>query len=164
MDLRFTIAEINAYVAEVFPELGPRFEVVAMAPFRMTVRMATTAADLRPGGTVSGPTIFACADCAYYFATLAMIGRVPLTVTTNCAIDFMRKPGPGTLTAEVRVLKLGRTLSVGDVLVFSEGIDAPVARASLTYSIPPGAVAGSSGGPSGATSGGASDTQKRTSS
>ena len=137
MDLRFTIPELHTYVAEIFPELGPRFEVVAMAPFRMTVRMATGAGDLRPGGTVSGPTIFACADCAYYMATLAMIGRVPLTVTTNCAIDFMRKPGPGALTAEARILKLGRTLSVGDVLVFSEGVEGPVARASLTYSIPP---------------------------
>jgi uncharacterized protein (TIGR00369 family) len=150
MALHFTIPELHAYMAEVFPELGPRFEVVAMAPYRMTVRMATTAADLRPGGTVSGPTIFAIADCAYYMATLAMIGRVPLAVTTNCAIDFMRKPGPGALVAEARILKLGRTLSVGDVLVFSDGIAEPVARASLTYSIPPGA--------------GASATQKRTSS
>ena len=94
MDLRFTIPELTAYVAGIFPELAPRFEVVAMAPFRMTARMATTAADLRPGGTVSGPTIFACADCAFYMATLAMIGPVPLAVTTNAAIDFMRKPGP----------------------------------------------------------------------
>jgi uncharacterized protein (TIGR00369 family) len=156
MDLRFTIPELTTYVAGIFHELAPRFEVVAMAPFRMTARMRTTAADLRPGGTVSGPTIFACADCAFYMATLAMIGPVPLAVTTSAAIDFMRKPGPGTLTAEVRILKLGRTLSVGDVLVFSDGIDGPVARANLTYSIPPGS------GPS--TSTGASVTQKRTSS
>ena len=55
-----------------------------------------------------------------------------LTVTTSAAIDFMRKPGPGALAAEARILKLGRTLAVGDVLVFSDGTDAPVARASLT--------------------------------
>lgn len=155
MALRFTIPELHAYVAGIFPELGPRFEVLAMAPLRMTVRMTTGAGDLRPGGTVSGPTIFACADCAYYMATLAMIGPVPLAVTTSCAIDFMRKPGPGPLTAEVRILKLGRTLSVGDAVVFSDGIDGPVARASLTYSIPPGASS---------TSTGVSETQKRTSS
>jgi acyl-coenzyme A thioesterase PaaI-like protein len=58
-------------------------------------------------------------------------------VTTNCCIDFMRKPAPGDLYAEARVLKLGRTLSVGDVLIWSEGVEGPVARASLTYSIPP---------------------------
>ena len=70
-------------------------------------------------------------------ATLALIGREALTVTTSCAIDFMRKPAPGALDAEARVLKLGRSLSVGDVLVFSDGLDGPVARAGLTYSIPP---------------------------
>jgi uncharacterized protein (TIGR00369 family) len=99
--------------------------------------MRATEADLRPGGTVSGPAMFTLADCAYYMATLALIGREALTVTTNAAIDFMRKPGPGDLLAEARVLKLGRTLSVGDVLIFSEGVAEPVARASLTYSIPP---------------------------
>ena len=66
------------------------------------------------------------------------IGREALTVTTSAAIDFMRKPAPGGLVAEARVLKLGRSLSVGDVLIFSEGVEGPVARASLTYAIPPG--------------------------
>ena len=144
--LHFTIPEMHAYMAEVFPELGTRFEVLTLEPMRLTARMRTTAADLRPGGSVSGPAIFALADCAFYMATLAMIGREPLTVTTSCAIDFMRKPGPGFLTADARILKLGRSLAVGDVLVFSEAVDGPVARAGLTYSIPPGrsSAAGSS--------------------
>ena len=137
MQPKLTIAEMHAFMAEVFPELGTRLEVVEIAPFRLLARMATVPGDLRPGGTVSGPTLFALADCAYYMATLAMIGREALAVTTGAAIDFMRKPAPGWLTAEARVLKLGRSLSVGDVLVFSEGVDGPVARASLTYSIPP---------------------------
>lgn len=136
-DVRFSIPEMHAYMAEVFPELGTRFEVLEIAPFRLVARMATEPGDLRPGGTVSGPTLFALADCAYYMATLAMIGREALAVTTSASIDFMRKPGPGRLTAEARVLKLGRTLSVGDVLIFSEGVEGAVARASLTYSIPP---------------------------
>jgi uncharacterized protein (TIGR00369 family) len=135
--LAFTIPEMHAYMAEVFPELGSRFEVLAMAPFRLVARMTATAADLRPGGTVSGPAIFALADVAFYMATLAMIGREPLAVTTNAAIDFMRKPAPGPLIGEARILKLGRSLSVGDVLVTSPGVDGPVARASLTYAIPP---------------------------
>ena len=75
MPLQFTIPEMHAYMAEVFPELGARFEVLALEPFRLTARMTTAAGDLRPGGTVSGPAIFALADCAFYMATLAMIGR-----------------------------------------------------------------------------------------
>jgi uncharacterized protein (TIGR00369 family) len=108
-----------------------------MEPFYLRVRMTAADADLRPGGTVSGPAMFMLADCAFYMATLAMIGREALAVTTSCAIDFMRKPGPGGLVADARILKLGRSLSVGDVMLFSDGTDGPVARASLTYSIPP---------------------------
>jgi len=67
-----------------------------------------------------------------------MIGPKALAVTTNCSIDFMRKPAAGVdLIAECRLLKLGRVLAVGDVLIRSEGQSEPVARATLTYSIPP---------------------------
>ncbi len=137
MQLHFTIPEMQAYLREVFPQLGERFEVLELEPFFASIRMIATEADLRPGDTVSGPAMFTLADCAFYIATLAMIGSEALTVTTNCSIDFMRKPGTGALTAETRILKLGRTLSVGDVLIFSEGVEGPVARAGLTYSIPP---------------------------
>jgi uncharacterized protein (TIGR00369 family) len=137
MPLKFTASELQAYVDEVFPQQRGRFEVLDLRPHFVRVRMEAREEDLRPGGTVSGPAMFALADCAYYMATLAMIGREALTVTTNCAIDFMRKPGPGALTADARVLKLGRSLSVGDVMLHSEGVEGPVARASLTYSIPP---------------------------
>jgi len=137
MRLRFSIPELEAYLAEVFPETGGRYRVLEMQPGFLKVGMTAIAADLRPGGTVSGPALFALADCAFYMATLAVLGREALTVTTSAAIDFMRKPVRGGLVAEARVLKLGRTLSVGDVLIFSDGVAGPVARASLTYSIPP---------------------------
>lgn len=94
--------------------------------------------DLRPGGTLSGPSLFGLADVAFYLAILSRIGPKALTVTTNCSIDFMRKPAAGRpLRAEARILKLGKVLAVGDVLIYSEGQLEPVARASLTYSIPP---------------------------
>lgn len=82
--------------------------------------------------------MFALADVSAYLAILAMIGPKALAVTTNCSIDFMRRPKAGVdLLCECRLLKLGRVLAVGECLLFSEGLDAPVARASLTYSIPP---------------------------
>jgi uncharacterized protein (TIGR00369 family) len=94
---------------------------------------------LRPGGTVSGPSMFALADVAIYLAILARIGPVALAVTTGANIDFLRKPAAGVdLIAVARILKLGRVLAVGDVLLYAEGNADPVARASMTYSIPPG--------------------------
>ncbi len=82
--------------------------------------------------------MFSLADVAVYLAILAMIGPVELAVTTSASIDFMRKPEAGRdLIGEARLLKLGRMLAVGDVLIRSEGSEAIVARASLTYAIPP---------------------------
>ncbi|HEU0220991.1 MAG TPA: PaaI family thioesterase [Paracoccaceae bacterium] len=132
-----TIDDIHAFLREEFPQMRSRFTVEEIAPFRLRLAMAVREEDLRPGGTISGPAMFTLADCAFYLATLAMIGPKALTVTTSCAIDFMRKPAPGPLRAEARVLKLGRSLSVGDVMIWSDGMDAPVAHANFTYSIPP---------------------------
>ncbi len=137
MDLKFTVPELQVYLVEIFPQLGPRFEIEDLRPLFTRVRMTATDADLRPGGTVSGPAMFALADCAFYIALLAVIGREALAVTTNASIDFLRKPAPGGLYAEARILKLGRSLVVGDVLIFSDGVEGPVARAGMTYSIPP---------------------------
>ena len=82
--------------------------------------------------------MFGLADVCVYMAIMAMIGPKALAVTTNASIDFMRKPVAGVdLVAQCRLLKLGRVLAVGEVLLFSEGMTDPVARASMTYSIPP---------------------------
>ncbi|XDA99734.1 PaaI family thioesterase [Sulfitobacter sp. LCG007] len=138
MGLQMDAAALNAFMGEVFDQVADDFRVERVAENEITMRLRVAHKHLRPGGTVSGPSIFALADVAAYLVTLAMIGPRALAVTTNCSIDFMRKPAAGVdLIAEARLLKLGRQLSVSDVLVFSEASDKPVARASLTYSLPP---------------------------
>lgn len=134
-------AALTAFLDREFPQVADDFAVESAGPGGVVVRLRVAARHLRPGGTVSGPSIFALADVALYLAILARIGPVALAVTTNCAIDFMRKPPAGAdLLAEARLLKLGRVLAVGDVMIRPAGGGEPVARASLTYSIPPGAV------------------------
>ncbi len=137
MQQKMTLDQMHSFIDEVFPQVRGKFQVLDLAPMTASVRMHVDAADLRPGGTVSGPAMFALADVAFYIATLAMIGPKALTVTTSCNINFMRKPAPGDLLAKARILKLGRSLSVGDVELFSKDSEKPVAHASLTYSIPP---------------------------
>ena len=139
MKLQLTIPEINDLLTAVFPQVGHAFSISALEPGSASVALQTGVEHLRPGGTVSGPAMFTIADLAFYVAVLAVIGPEALTVTTNANINFMRKPIPGVLRAEARVLKLGKTLAVGDVLVFSDGVDGPVAHASMTYAIPPSA-------------------------
>lgn len=135
---RMDAAALGAFLARDFDQVAGDFVVEAVGDQAVTVRLRVADRHLRPGGTVSGPSMFALADVSVYLAILAEIGPVALAVTTNCAIDFMRKPAAGVdLICEARLLKLGRVLAVGDALIRSEGSDAPVARAGLTYSIPP---------------------------
>lgn len=138
MGLKMARAELALYLDEVFPQVRGDFVIEDLAEMAVRVRMPVAERHLRPGGTVSGPAMFALADVSVYMAVLAMKGREALAVTTNGSFDFMRKPVAGAdLICECRLLKLGRVLAVGDCLIYSEGMAEPVARATMTYSIPP---------------------------
>lgn len=130
--------ELEALLSRIFPQVDDAFRVEKITEDGIHVRLRVTERHLRPGGTVSGPSMFSLADCTMYLAVMSRIGPEALAVTTNCSIDFMNKPDAGRdLICELRLLKLGRVLAVGDALIYSEGSIAPAARASLTYSIPP---------------------------
>ena len=136
--LKMTLAELQAFLRSDMPHMAEDFRVERSDQAGLCLRLRVSARHLRPGATVSGPAMFGLADVAMYLAILARIGPVALAVTTNCSMDFMRKPRAGCdLLAEARILKLGRRLAVGDVLLYSEGAPEVVARASLTYSVPP---------------------------
>ncbi|SPH18373.1 hypothetical protein DEA8626_01911 [Defluviimonas aquaemixtae] len=131
-------AELAAFLEREFPQVKDDFAIERLTGDGIVVRLKVAERHLRPGGTVSGPSIFALADVVVYLAILARLGPVALAVTTNGGIDFLRKPVAGTdLIGEGRLLKIGRVLAVGDVLIRSDGMEDPVARASMTYSIPP---------------------------
>lgn len=134
---RMSISEIERLMADVFPQSAGIGEIESIDPSAARVRHRTSAADLRPGGTLSGPVMMALADYTFYIALLSEIGPRPLAVTTGLTINFLRKPQVADLIAEAEILKLGRRLAVGDVRIYSEGITAPVAHATVTYSIPP---------------------------
>lgn len=138
MALMMHRAELELFLAREFPQVAADFAIEQVEDAALLMRLKVADRHLRPGGTVSGPSMFALADVAIYLAILSRIGPVALAVTTNCSIDFMRKPEAGRdLLAEARILKLGRQLAVGDVLIRSAGSEAVVARAGLTYAIPP---------------------------
>src|SRR3954454_16842569 len=101
------------------------------------IRRKFSEKSLRPGGTISGPTMMGLTDFAMYVAVLASIGPVPLAVTTNLNINFLRRPTPRDLIAEARLIKLGKRLAVGEVQIYCDGEDEMVAHATSTYSIPP---------------------------
>jgi uncharacterized protein (TIGR00369 family) len=138
MGLALNRDELTAYMTEVFPQIREDFVIDALSEEGVTMRLLTAERHLRPGGTVSGPSMFALADVSVYALVLSRLGKKALAVTTNCSLDFMRKPEAGVdVVARARLLKLGKTLAVGDVHMFSQGSDKMVARSTMTYSIPP---------------------------
>ncbi|MDE0968861.1 MAG: PaaI family thioesterase [Octadecabacter sp.] len=137
MEMKMDVAELQAFLELDFPQVSKSFEFVEVAPPFVTMMLTASDKHLRPGGTVSGPSMFALADVCAYFCILAALGPVALAVTTNCSIDFIRKPVAGRLLCRMELLKLGRTLAVCEGRIFSDSIpEKIVARASLTYSIP----------------------------
>lgn len=130
--------ELDTLIREGVPLVG-NFGVVIDSLGAGTIRLRLPYKDdfVRPGGTVTGPAMFGLADVALYGAVLSLIGRVELAVTTSMTINFLRRPPPVAIVAEARVLKMGKRLAYGEILIFSEGDPEPVAHATGTYSIPP---------------------------
>jgi uncharacterized protein (TIGR00369 family) len=141
MPVMMTVEELERFFLAEFPQVfhaesGLAIEAVWERGCR--VRQAFRQRSVRPGGTISGPTMMALADFAMYVAVLAAIGPVPLAVTINLNINFLRKAAPRDLLAEARLLKLGKRLATGEVTIRSQGETEPVAHVTSTYSIPPG--------------------------
>lgn len=135
-----TKAEIESLLAEEFPQAfypGSGLSVEHVGFGECRVRQAYQPNMVRPGGTISGPTMMALADFTMYVAVFSVAGRVPLAVTTNLNINFLRKPAQADLIADARLLKHGKRLVVGDVTIRSAGEGDPVAHVTSTYSIPP---------------------------
>lgn len=138
MEMKMDVAALQAFLERDFPQVAGTFDFVEVAPPFVTMALIASDEHLRPGGTVSGPAMFGLADVCAYFCILSALGPVALAVTTNCSIDFMRKPAPGRLLCRMELLKLGRALAVCEGRLYSESAqDKPVARAALTYSVPP---------------------------
>lgn len=116
------------------PNSGNTIERVDYGNVR--VRKAFHENHLRPGGTISGPTMMELADFAMYVAVFSAVGAQALAVTTNLNINFLRKPAQADLIAEARLMKVGKRLAVGEVNLYSDGEDEPVAHVTSTYSLP----------------------------
>jgi acyl-coenzyme A thioesterase PaaI-like protein len=130
-----TKSEIIDFLKTDFPQA--KFTVEDVGEKSSIVSHTIGFADLRPGGTVSGPVLMAVADYALYVAILGEIGIVGLAVTTNLTINFMRKPSSTKdIVGECKLLKVGKTMIVGEVALFSKGDLNPVAHVVGTYSIP----------------------------
>ena len=128
--------ELEHFFATEFPQADFKIEVLGSRS--ATIRKRITEAHLRPGGTVSGPVLMEVADAALYVAILAELGLVAMAVTTSLNFNFLRKPASDRdIIAECNLMKVGKALVVGEVSMYSEGDQEPVAHAVGSYAIPP---------------------------
>lgn len=137
---KITVDEFRALMADEMAwavEVGMTIEQIGAGTAKM--RLPFDQKMLRPGGTMSGPTMMALADATMYAVVLSAIGIVKLAVTTSFNVNFLYRPSPADLIAEGRLLKLGKRLAVIEVTLHSDGHSEPVAHATGTYSIPPAA-------------------------
>lgn len=136
---KMSVAELEKFLHDEFPQAfsGGDLTIESADGQTCLVRQRYSDKMLRPGGTVSGPTLMALADCAMYVVLLSAIGPVALAVTTNLSINFLRRGAPGRdLRAAARLLKLGKRLAVGEVNLLSGTSPDPIAHVTATYSIP----------------------------
>lgn len=132
-----TPIQVMEFVRTHFPQaMEQGFDVDRVTEDGLVLRLDCDQRHLRPGETVSGPTIMWMADCAFWLALIARVGPEAMAVTTNININYMRKASTGRLFAEARIMKLGKRLCSGDVLLTQPGVDGPIAHATLTYSRP----------------------------
>ena len=136
---KMNVAELEKFLHDEFPQAFSGGDITIESADGGTCLLRQRYSDkmLRPGGTVSGPTLMGLADCAMYVVLLSAIGPVALAVTTNLTINFLRKGAPGQdLLAAARLLKLGKRLAVGEVSLLSGASPDPIAHVTSTYSIP----------------------------
>ena len=136
---KMSVAELVKFLHVEFPQAFSSGDIQIEGADGASCRLRQRYSEqmLRPGGTISGPTLMALADFAMYVVLLSAIGPVGLAVTTNLNINFLRKGEPGQdVLATARLLKLGRRLAVGEVNLFSAAAADPIAHVTATYSIP----------------------------
>jgi uncharacterized protein (TIGR00369 family) len=136
---KMSVTELETFLRAEFPQAfrGGDISIESADGATCLLRQRYSDQMLRPGGTVSGPTLMALADCAMYVVLLSAIGPVGLAVTVNLSINFLRKGPPGQdVLAAARLLKLGKRLAVGEVNLLSGTSPDPIAHATSTYSIP----------------------------
>ncbi|MBM3671303.1 MAG: PaaI family thioesterase [Actinobacteria bacterium] len=129
-------AEITAFLDEIASKVTEYMKIEEASPEGARIRMLAAPEQLRPGGIVSGPSLMTLADFAVWVPVLAAIGPEPYTTTVNLNIHFLRRVPPGDVIAETRLLKVGKRLATGDVVMYADGDPDPVAQATVTYTIP----------------------------
>ena len=135
---RISQHEFEQLVKEHLPFIGAlNIQIECLEAGKATLRLPFREDFIRPGGSVSGPVQLGFADIVMYAVVMSVLGRIEMACTTNLTCNFLSRPRPVDLLGCGQILKLGKRLAVGEVMLYSDGDSAPVAHVTCTYSIPP---------------------------
>ena len=136
MKNQITIKEISKKLKDIFPQVADKYEIISLKSNYSEVKLLSNNKNLRPGNTISGPSMFELADLSFYIAIMASTDLGDKSVTTNVSINFIKKPLLSNLLGISQIKKMGKRLVVGDVEILSEDKKQTYAQALFTYSIP----------------------------
>lgn len=137
---KVTADEANAFLQGAFgDERQTAQTIMEMETDRCVMRIECGPEQKRPGGEagyISGPTQMSMADSAAYFALFTRIGIVPMALTSNLNINFLRPCIGDALIGEAKVMKLGKALAIMEVEMRAEGAKKASSHAIVTYALP----------------------------
>ena len=136
MKNQISIKEISKKLKDIFPQVADKYEIISLKSNYSEVKLLSNNKNLRPGHTISGPSMFELADLSFYIAIMASTDLGDKSVTTNVSINFIKKPLLSNLLGISQIKKMGKRLVVGDVEILSEDKKQIYAQALFTYSIP----------------------------
>ena len=136
MKNQISIKEISKKLKDIFPQVADKYEIICLKSNYSEVKLLSNNKNLRPGNTISGPSMFELADLSFYIAIMASTDLGYKSVTTNVSINFIKKPLLSNLLGISQIKKMGKRLVVGDVEILSEDKKQTYAQALFTYSIP----------------------------
>ena len=136
MKNQISIEEISKKLKDIFPQVADKYEIISLKSKYSEVKLLSNNKNLRPGNTISGPSMFELADLSFYIAIMASTDLGDKSVTTNVSINFIKKPLLSNLLGISQIKKMGKRLVVGDVEILSEDKKQIYAQALFTYSIP----------------------------
>ena len=136
MKNQISIKEISKKLKDIFPQVADKYEIISLKSNYSEVKLLSNKKNLRPGNTISGPSMFELADLSFYIAIMASTDLGDKSVTTNVSINFIKKPLLSNLLGISQIKKMGKRLVVGDVEILSEDKKQIYAQALFTYSIP----------------------------
>ena len=136
MKKQISIKEISKKLKDIFPQVADKYEIISLKSNYSEVKLLSNNKNLRPGNTISGPSMFELADLSFYIAIMASTDLGEKSVTTNVSINFIKKPLLSNLLGISQIKKMGKRLVVGDVEILSEDKKQTYAQALFTYSIP----------------------------